>query len=133
MASSISATEFKEIGRTIKDTNEYFRVLRLIDTFADIATAELLDFVYFETEPMSGAEKGRRLDFSKVSREAPQFYRRNASHTPTGRIAELRRKFETVKERISDESKSNLRRFATPTYDDHYWNALETLDSSGDE
>lgn len=129
----ISVTDPKELGATIKDTNEYFRVLRLVDTFADLATSELLDFVYFETEPMNGAEKGKRLDFGKVSREAPQLYRRPSSQAASGRIAELKRKFESVKQRIRNESEANLRSFTAPRYDEHFWDALEAFDRSGDE
>lgn len=129
----LSAIEPRDLGKIIADTNEYFRIRRLVDTFAGLATPELLDFVYFDTEPMVGAEKGKRLDFSKVSRDAPPFYRRPSSGASSGRVRELRNRFREVKERISQESDANTRQFSNPAYDEHYWSAIEAFDKSGDE
>ncbi|MGC2111541.1 MAG: type II toxin-antitoxin system antitoxin SocA domain-containing protein [Candidatus Korobacteraceae bacterium] len=129
----LSAIESRDLGKTIANTNEYFRIRHLVDTFAALATSELLDFVYFDTEPMVGAEKGKRLDFGKISREAPQFYRRPTSGSSSGRIRELKTKFREVKERISQESDANTRQFCSPSYDEHYWTAMEAFDKSGDE
>ena len=70
-----------DLGKVIADTDEYFRTKRMIDTFAALSTPELLDYVYFSTEPMGGAEKLQPLDFSKVWREGPWLYRRSASGT----------------------------------------------------
>jgi Protein of unknown function (DUF4065) len=129
----LSAVEPRDLAKIIADTNEYFRIRRLVDTFSDLATSNLLDFVYFDTEPMAGAEKGKRLDFSKISRHAPPFYRRSASGASSGRIRELQSRFREVKERISQESDANTRHFRSPSYDEHYWTAMEAFDKSGDE
>jgi len=37
-----------------------------LDAFADRPLAEILDYVYFETEPMEGAIRDTELDFSKI-------------------------------------------------------------------
>jgi len=44
------------------------RVDRLVDRWAHEPLELLLDFVYFETEPMQGAKRGERLDFSTMAR-----------------------------------------------------------------
>jgi hypothetical protein len=64
-------TDPLDLGKVISDTDEYFRTKRMVDTFAALSTPELLDYVYFSTEPMEGAEKLQPLDFGKVSRSAP--------------------------------------------------------------
>lgn len=127
------AIEQMDLGKVVSDTGEYFRIRHLVDTFAALATPELLDFVYFDTEPMAQAEKGKKLDFTKVSREGAPLYRRKASGSSPNRLTELRNRFRQIKEHVSEESDVNLRRFPTPTYDEHYWSAIEAFDKPGDE
>src|SRR5208337_1506329 len=61
----IRVTDPLDLGKVISDADEYFRTKRMIDTFAALSTPELLDYVYFSTEPMEGAEKLQPLDFGK--------------------------------------------------------------------
>lgn len=43
-------------------------VERVLERFAKLPYNELLDFVYFETEPMLNATKGQALDFSLINK-----------------------------------------------------------------
>lgn len=122
-----------DIGKVIADTDEYFRTKGLIDTFAALSTPELLDYVYFSTEPMQAATKMERLDFGKVSKVAPRLYRRSASGTPAKRVQELRTRFKKVHEEIEEQARAAISQFWTPTLDDHYIRALEVLNSEGEE
>lgn len=74
-------------------TDAYFRIQRQVDTWADSGIPKLLDYVYFQTEPMQNAEKMKPLDFTKVSKEPPALYRRLSSGTAAGDIRRLRRRF----------------------------------------
>ena len=122
-----------DLNNLIGNTEEYFRTRRLIDTFAQLSTPELLDYVYFDTEPMRDAEKLKPLDFGKVSKRAPQLYRRKASGTPPARVKDLQRARRDNKERVEREARSSIASFRTPTHDEHYMKALEVLNRPGEE
>jgi hypothetical protein len=122
-----------DLNTLIRNTEEYFRTRRLIETFSRLSTPELLDYIYFETEPMQGAEKLKSLDFGKVSKQAPQLYRRKASGAPPARVKELQRAWRDIKERVEREANSNIANFWTPTHDEHYIKALEVLNRPGEE
>jgi len=46
-------------------------VARLVKTWGDADLNTLLDYVYFETEPMENARRGERLNFSQLRRPSP--------------------------------------------------------------
>jgi uncharacterized protein YwgA len=129
----IRITDPLDIEKIISDTDEYFRTKRMIDTFAALSTPELLDYVYFSTEPMEGAEKLQPLDFSKVSREGPRLYRRSISGTPRQKAEGMKARFRSVREEIEKASQEAIARFWTPTIDEHYIKALEVLNREGEE
>jgi hypothetical protein len=41
-------------------------VQRILETWTTAPLPELLDFVYFHTEPMQGVEHGQALDFTRI-------------------------------------------------------------------
>ena len=69
----------------------------------------LLDYVYFETEPMQGAERGRFLDFSTIQKRERVTPNASSLTFPDGFLADLRSRWEqrekpTFKEpRVPDE------------------------------
>jgi hypothetical protein len=89
----ISARIQVPLDRVGLSTDAYFRIQRQIDTWADSGIPKLLDYVYFQTEPMQNAEKMKPLDFTTVREEPPIPYRRLSSGTAPGDVRRLRRKF----------------------------------------
>lgn len=71
---------------------------------------ELLDFVYFETEPMQAVEqRGDHLDFSVISREPlPVVVPLKASKETERKIAELRKSFAPTLKRWGERRKSEF-------------------------
>src|SRR5450759_1723299 len=116
----IRITDPLDLGKVIGDTDEYFRTKRMIDTFAAQSTPELLDYVYFSTEPMEGAEKLQPLDFRKVSKEGPRLYKRSVSGTPRQKAEGIKARFRSVREEIEKSSQEAIARFWAPTFDEHY-------------
>lgn len=104
-------------------TRAFLRAQRLIDTWADSAIPKLLDYVYFQTEPMQDAEKMKPLDFKKVSKEPPTLYKRLSSGTPSGEIQRLRRKFSAVQSH-GDEPLA----FESAPYDDTFVDAMAVFE-----
>jgi len=124
----ITPKEQVELEKLQLPTEAFFRTRRQVDTWADRGVPRLLDYVYFETEPMEGAEKMRPLDFSKVSKQAPQLYRRPASGTESGDLKRLRRKILEARKSIDSEGAWERVPFESAPYDDAYLEAMATLE-----
>jgi hypothetical protein len=88
----MNVIEPRKLEGVLKGAVECLTVQRYIDRWAASSVPSLLDFVYFETEPMDSAIKGARLDFSKVSVEAPVLYRRTRSQTTPDALTRIRKK-----------------------------------------
>jgi hypothetical protein len=88
----VSAIEPRRLESVLKGAVECLTVQRYIDRWAASSVPSLLDFVYFETAPMENAVKGARLDFSRVSSEAPIMYRRTSSQTNPDELTRIRKK-----------------------------------------
>jgi hypothetical protein len=48
-------------------------VQRVLDTFGALPTSEIIRYVYFNTEPMQNAERGKPLDFAKTKKPIKPF------------------------------------------------------------
>lgn len=125
----LSAVESVDLGRAIKDNDTLLRTRRLVDVWADQGVPTLLDYVYFETEPMQGAEKMARLDFSKVIREVPPLYRRTSSGADQGALKRLGRRIAETREKLEAEIGETTKAVKPPVYDDIYIAASEVLNA----
>jgi len=83
----------------------------------------LLDYVYFETEPMQGARRGDILDFSKVSREEVAVPRVSRIEVPPGKLTELRRRLAEARPK-----REGIRNPTPASYDNVYFDALRIMD-----
>lgn len=83
----------------------------------------ILDYVYFETEPMQGAKRGEYLDFSKVERDSSPIEK-----TGKVRFSEdfLNGLHSRLKER-KDNRNLNIRKATEPVYDEVYESALKAM------
>jgi len=96
---------------------------RVLDRWALEDLWVLLDYVYFETEPMRDARRGELLDFSKITREEITAPSPPRVEMPQGRLQELR-------QRLAD-SRPKRKAVRSPTpapYDSVYFNALRVMD-----
>jgi hypothetical protein len=97
--------------------------------WASAPTGEVLDYVYFHTEPMKDARRGEPLDFSSARHrdEVPRYRRRASGTSPQ----ELRRARELFLKGPST-SPAQAATFTTPKYDDQFFASLLKLESEGD-
>lgn len=123
------ATESVDLSKVVKDTGAFLRTRQLIDVWADQGIPALLDYVYFETEPMQGVEKMVRLDFSKVTREAPALYKRTSSGIAPETLRRLRRRIAEGREKLEAEIGRRLSTLTSPVYDDAFIAAYEALNA----
>jgi hypothetical protein len=98
----------------------------LLDTWGPTTTGEILDYVYFRTEPMEHGVRNESLDFSVVLQQVPGTYKRSSSSKTSGEISRLRREFA---QKIATRSSPSQPQFTEPRYDDEFRAAMEKLDS----
>ncbi|MBZ5501272.1 MAG: hypothetical protein LAN59_03390 [Acidobacteriia bacterium] len=98
----------------------------LLDTWGPSPTGEILDYVYFRTEPMEHGVRSENLDFSRVLQQLPGTYKRSASHKTDGEIKKLRREFG---QKMATRLSSPTFQFTEPRYDEEFRMAMEKLDS----
>jgi hypothetical protein len=84
-------------------------ITRVVKTWGDADLNQLLDYVYFETEPMQNAKRGDLLDFSTV---APEVTKKLQVNLDRARLNE-------IKKRVSERAKAyaQLRQASAPPPD----------------
>jgi hypothetical protein len=126
---SLRIAQPASLGELIKSTTALLRVQRYIDIWADRSVPSLLDYVYFETEPMSGADKGDKLDFAKIHKDPPLMYRRKPSGEEQGKITALRRKFSARRTALDDQREKAQKQFTEGPHDQIFIDAIATLNT----
>jgi len=96
----------------------------ILDIWGPSTTGEILDHVYFRTEPMEYGVRNEKLDFSRILPDVPGIYKRSASNKTPKEIKALRKEF-SQKPRLARPSFE----FTPPRYDDEFLLAIDKLDS----
>jgi hypothetical protein len=122
----IAPSEEVPLERAISSTQAFLRTRQLVDIWADRGLPTLLDYVYFETEPMQDAAKMQRLDFSKVLKEPPRLYRRTKSGTDPKELRRLKARFANEREKLR--TKRATTSYEQAPYDAVYVEALQAFD-----
>jgi len=82
--------------KDVVDTKVSIIIKRVVGQWGNKSLQELLDYVYFETEPMQAVEhRGESLDFSTILKEQnPETIPLKASKETEKKVAELRQRFQ---------------------------------------
>ncbi len=118
--------ETRRAVTTVKDESILLEVLK---RWGALTTGEILNYVYFQTEPMEAGIRNQPLDFSLISTERPAVYSRSSSCKSPAGIRKLRAQFE----RRQAEKKAEGQRpftFTPPKYDEEYFEAMAKLQSA---
>ena len=86
----------------------------------------ILEYVYFETEPMQGAERGETLDFSKIQVEEISIQREPRLSLSDEFITDLRSRWDR-REKARNNADPEQEAPDEPLYDETYQEALETM------
>jgi len=111
---------------SVKDEGILVEVLKRWGTRT---TGEILNYVYFQTEPMEAGIRNELLDFSRIPTEPRAVYSRSSSGKSPADIRRLRAEFE----RRQAEKKALKQRpftFTAPKYDEEYFDAIAKLQSA---
>lgn len=100
----------------------------LLNTWAEASTGEILDHVYFHTEPMERGVRNEPLDFSCISQERPEKYARPKSSATEKEIRRRRRDFQ---DKLSERNAQSPKfQFTAPRYDQEFEKALEKIEAA---
>ena len=100
----------------------------ILNTWSEATTGEILDYVYFHTEPMERGVRNEPLDFSSVNQEQPEKYVRPKSDISDKEIRKRRRDFQQkLAERNSPRPGF---KFTAPRYDEEFERALEKIEAN---
>lgn len=127
----VSIREPESLGTVVKPTIAMLRTQRYIDTWADASLSNLLDYVYFRTEPMADAVRGARLDFSTVRRDPPPVYHRSKERPDQKALRSVRERLAKLREQQNAELAASEKQFKSGPYDEKFAEALAVL--SADE
>lgn len=93
------------------------------------STAEILDYVYFQTAPMEAGIRNAPLDFSVIQPERSSAYSRSCSGKTKGEVQKLRTKFE-AQQALRKAEQNQRFPFTPPKYDEEYLEAMAKLDTA---
>jgi hypothetical protein len=124
------SAEPTDIGKLFDKYSDEAILRVVLNTWGESSTAEILDHVYFRTEPMEFGIRNEALDFTKISIAAPLLYKKSVSGKSRREMNRARRQFE---EQLASKAKMNHAKFhfTSPRYDAEYLQALEKLDNAG--
>jgi hypothetical protein len=98
----------------------------VLDIWGPSTTGEILDYVYFKTEPMEHGIRNENLDFSRILHQLPEIYKRPASNKTAAEIKALRKEFA---KKIANQLTPPAFQFTEPHYDEEFHVAIKKLDT----
>jgi hypothetical protein len=98
---------------------------RVLNTWAENSTGEILDYVYFRTEPMEHGIRNERLDFAHIQQETPARYVRSSSGANQKDIRRLKKELAS---RLNSIETPKTFEFTPPKYDDQFQAEMDRLE-----
>lgn len=121
------AEEPHEFRGLFQDIREESTLRLVLNTWGESSTGEILDDVYFRTEPMEHGVRNEVLDFGTVAEGNPSKYLRSSSGATQEEIAALKSHFRQQLQRIVSGASFQ---FTPPKYDDEFYEAIDKLETS---
>jgi hypothetical protein len=122
------ASEAADIGQFFERFSDQAILRGILDAWAESTTGEILDYVYFRTEPMEHGIRNQPLDFSRIVQQPVQKYVRSSSRKTSKEFNEARRKIREALQK-TPAGKASQFNFTPPKYDEEFLAALEKMDN----
>lgn len=122
----ISTSEEIDFDFIFDDIDDVLISRRITKRWATEKVGEMLNYVYFYTEPMIDAKRYESLDFSKVKSEKGLVYKRTNSGVSKEEVKAVREKFEQFK--MEKNNRKKIISLPKPRYDDVYWEAVKIME-----
>lgn len=108
---------------------EELPVKRVLEQWAESSTGDILDYIYFHTEPMEHGIRSEPLDFTTISEQPTPRYVRESSGKTAQEIKAARNRLAEKFANSKGESGSTFA-FTPPRYDEEFVKALEKIDKT---
>ena len=121
--------DWKEIARAFNahyDAQVKRCVDKVVEQWALDSLPTILDYVYFETEPMEDAKRGEFLDFSKIQMEPTLPQKTFKLEFSDEYIAKMRHRMREEREEI-EKKRREARKPTEPIYDEVYFEACRIM------
>lgn len=115
-----------DLWRLFSSHKEELPVRIVLNTWAESSTAEILDHVYFNTEPMEYGVRNTRLDFSTIPEEPIERYKRTTSDIEPKALRKMRDAYRHAVSKIRSGETVHFE-FQQPNYDEEFARAMEKL------
>jgi hypothetical protein len=115
-----------EACQALAEVKDEYILRGILKDWGTRTTGEILDYVYFRTEPMEAAIRNQPLDFSLISNDRPQVYSRSSSGKAPTEIRKLRAQFEARRSKKMEQQQQF--QFTRPRYDDEFFSAMARLE-----
>jgi hypothetical protein len=123
----LKAPAFVDPSRVFSGVKDELILRSMLSTWGTADTNQILDEVYFGTDPMLKGIRNEPLDFSVIHPDRPPLYKRTSSDTDPRKIARLRAQYH------GDHPSAGAQRLTPPpNYDEAYESAITALDSDED-
>jgi hypothetical protein len=120
-------SEHIELEGLLKSYKEEAVLREILDVWGDRTTGEVLDYVYFRTEPMELGSRNEPLDFNKIAENFPPKYVRSTSGVTIKDLKAQRERF-AKEQLLRQEDRKSGSFFTPPNYDEEFLEALAKLD-----
>lgn len=121
-------TEYHDIDGLFANNRDEAALKSILSRWAERPLGEILDYVYFRTEPMEHGIRNVPLDFSVIPTEAPEKYKRAASGIAPSEITCRRKAFRERQALLRSQHGSF--EFTPPRYDEEFFEALSKLNQA---
>lgn len=119
----------QNLDNIFQSLKDWVALKSVLQTWSESTTGEILDHIYFRTEPMEHGIRNEPLDFSTIKAEPHPKYSRSSSGKTAMEIESLRRQFQ---EKVAARVSTAGTRFTPPRYDEEFFEALSTLEKAND-
>jgi hypothetical protein len=119
--------EHGDIGKLFDKYSDQAILRSVLDTWGESSTGEILDHVYFRTEPMEHGVRNEPLDFTRISEQVLPKYSKRPSAKSTKDINRARRTLDEHLAKI-ETTRTTTFAFTPPRHDAEYLKAMEKLD-----
>ena len=120
-------TEPRDTSRLFSTFADESILRSILNTWSESATGEILDYVYFHTEPMERGVRNEPLDFNCISEDKPEPYVRLKSRVSDKEISKLRNAFQEKLDKTKAEGAKF--QFTPPRYDEEFEKAVQKIEA----
>jgi hypothetical protein len=121
--------EDQDVEGVLPNVHDELAFKKVLNVWLERPLGEILDHVYFHTEPMENAVRNTPLDFNVIPGQQPERYIRSASQTMPRDASRIRRAFNERLTELRANQGMTTDSFTPPRYDEEFYQAMAKLET----